>query len=106
MDDIIITGTNTKEIDEFISVLCKTFSCKDLEVLRYFLGIEFVDQGSSTILSQERYIRDILHRYKLNGVDPSSTLMVQLPKVCQDIGETAEDVTLYRKMVGFLQYLT
>ncbi|KAH9769757.1 retrovirus-related pol polyprotein from transposon RE2 [Citrus sinensis] len=40
VDDILITGLNTAELEGFITEFSKTFALKDLGVLSYFLGIE------------------------------------------------------------------
>nr|GEY41472.1 ribonuclease H-like domain-containing protein [Tanacetum cinerariifolium] len=43
VDDIIITGNNIYGIDKFIVFLKSKFMIKDLEKLKYFLGIEVID---------------------------------------------------------------
>ena len=40
VDDIIVTGNNSIEIQAFIKQLADWFSLKDLGPLNYFLGIE------------------------------------------------------------------
>ena len=40
VDDIIVTGNNTKFLESFIKQLNDVFSCKDLAPLHYFLGIK------------------------------------------------------------------
>lgn len=40
VDDIIVTGSNTKFLEAFIKQLNVVFSLKDLGELHYFLGIE------------------------------------------------------------------
>ena len=43
MDDIIITGSNSKGISSLKSFLQSQFHTKDLEMLRYFLVIEVME---------------------------------------------------------------
>ena len=52
VDDIIITGTNSDIIDNFITKLHSQFSLKDLGPLSYFLGIQVSFSPSSIHLSQ------------------------------------------------------
>ena len=40
VDDIIITGNNSKHISHIIAALSVFFNLKDLGSLNYFLGIE------------------------------------------------------------------
>ena len=40
VDDIIITGSNSKDVEEVIVKLSKTFALKDLGNLNFFLGIQ------------------------------------------------------------------
>lgn len=40
MDDIILTGDDTKELEQLKIVLAKELEIKDLGELKYFLGME------------------------------------------------------------------
>ncbi|RVW39413.1 Retrovirus-related Pol polyprotein from transposon RE1 [Vitis vinifera] len=76
VDDIIITGTNTNIIQRYIDLLAQRFSIKDLGVLSYFLGIEVLTTPSSVLLTQRRYISDLLARTKMFGAKPIATPLV------------------------------
>lgn len=52
VDDLIITGDNADEIQSLKSTLHKTFSIKDLGLLRYFLGIEMDHSSKGLFLNQ------------------------------------------------------
>lgn len=41
VDDIILIGDHIEEIQKFKAFLATEFEIKDLEILRYFLGMEF-----------------------------------------------------------------
>lgn len=60
VDDLIITGSASDFITTFIHILDKQFSLKDLGSLNYFLAIEGSPSSNGIILSQGRYIRDLL----------------------------------------------
>lgn len=64
-DDIILTGSSLSLLTSFISKLQATFSIKDLGPLHYFLDIQatFTDHGF--LLSQTKYIQDLLLRLNL-----------------------------------------
>lgn len=40
VDDIVLIGDSTEEMDNLKGLLAKEFKIKDLEHLKYFLGIE------------------------------------------------------------------
>ena len=60
VDDIIITSIDTAVIDCFVTDLANRFSIKDLGLLIYFLGVKVVHNKNALLLSQKRYIQDLL----------------------------------------------
>ena len=60
VDDIIIMGNNLAAIDAIVHKLGSTFALNNLSPVNYFLDIEIVPQGSNVILSQKRYILELL----------------------------------------------
>lgn len=60
VDDIIITGDDVEEIKFLKESLGKAFEVKDLGPLRYFLGIEIVRSQKRIVLSQRKYVLDLL----------------------------------------------
>ena len=51
VDDLILTGDNATNINQFIEILSHQFSIKDLKFLTYFLGVEVVPKKHGQILS-------------------------------------------------------
>ncbi|GJU24330.1 putative RNA-directed DNA polymerase [Tanacetum coccineum] len=60
VDDIIVTGNNKGTIDNIICQLGSAFALKDLGPLNYFLGIEIIPYVSGILLSQKKYILELL----------------------------------------------
>ena len=60
VDDIIITSSSSSAIDNLLSSLQTDFAVKDLGSLHYFLGIEVIRNNAGILLSQKRYILDLL----------------------------------------------
>ena len=78
MDDIIITGNNCKLIHSLISQMNSMFSLKDIGELDYFLGIEVQrQQDGSLILTQSKYIHDLLTKTNMDESNPISSPMVR-----------------------------
>ena len=81
------------------------FAIKDLGRLSYFLGLEVHYGANDIFLSQSKYAHDILDRAKLLDAQPIATPFasgIQLTNT----GDPFHDPTLYRSLVGALQYLT
>ncbi|XP_042983281.1 uncharacterized mitochondrial protein AtMg00810-like [Carya illinoinensis] len=105
VDDIVVTSNNSALLDAFIGKLSKEFSTKDMGSLSYFLGLEAHRTSSSLFLSQAKYAHEILQRAKLVDSKPVSTHMVVARHLSAD-GPDFDDPSLYRSLVGALQYLT
>ena len=59
MDDIIITENNTVEAKHLEDHLLKYYQGKNLEPLKYFLGIEIAKASRGLLMTQQKYILDI-----------------------------------------------
>ncbi|KAM0053531.1 putative RNA-directed DNA polymerase [Helianthus debilis subsp. tardiflorus] len=106
VDDIIITGNHSRAVNDVIKDLSSMFALKDLGQLHYFLGIEVVHHGSDLVLSQRKYILDILHRAGLADCKPVSSPMSTSHVFLPDDSPLLDDPSRYRQTVGALQYAT
>lgn len=107
VDDIILTGPSASLVQQFVTKLKDVFALKDLGQLDYFLGIEVKHQADhSLLLSQRKYIQDLLVKSQMDDCSPISTPMVAGLKLTRDGDHPFRDPTLYRSTVGALQYIT
>ena len=106
VDDIIITSSSAPTIDTLLSNLKSDFAVKHLGPLNFFLGIEVIPTAHDVLLSQQRYIKDILSRTKMIDAKPMSTPMASSTNLSAYEGEPFSDHTLFRSTVGALQYLS
>ncbi|GKF51335.1 uncharacterized mitochondrial protein-like protein, partial [Tanacetum coccineum] len=90
---------------ELTTRLNHKFSIKDLGALNYFLGFEVAYTDNGLFLTQSKYARDILKRADLYDSNPVSTPLATHVSFTAD-GIPYSDSTLYRSLVGALQYLT
>ena len=104
MDDIVITGSNSKSILSLKSFLPSQFHTKDLGMLKYLLGAEVMRHKQRILLSQQKYVLGMLSETRKLGAKPCTPLTpnVQLTKK----GELFEDPERYKRLVGKLNYLT
>ena len=105
VDDLFLTGKE-KFILDSKRKLTTEFEMKDLGMIHYFLGIEMWKKLSEIMLSQRKYVVEILKRFEMMDCKSMSTPMMMNLKLLGDTTSKIVDVTLYRKMIGSLMYLT
>ena len=76
VDDILLTGSNTTCISETKQFLWQHFVTKDMKKPQYFLGIEFAYAKDRMVLSQRKYVLDILQEMGLLECKPENTLLI------------------------------
>ncbi|XP_076912187.1 uncharacterized protein LOC143570413 [Bidens hawaiensis] len=103
VDDLILTGNNESTISAFISRLNAEFAIKELGDLNYFLGLEVA--YTDLFLTQSKYATDILKCAGLYDSKPIGTPLAPHETFTTN-REPHSDPTLYRSLVGALQYLT
>jgi Reverse transcriptase (RNA-dependent DNA polymerase) len=106
VDDIIITGTQSVLIDALITKLRSKFPIKDLGNLSFFLDIEVHNKDNGLHVSQNRYITNLLSKVHMEDVNPVPSSMVATQSLSKFDGDAFYDPTLYRTIVGDLQYAT
>ncbi|KAK9668714.1 hypothetical protein RND81_13G080700 [Saponaria officinalis] len=83
----------------------KRFEMTDLGLMNFFLGME-VHQAEGIFISQTKYAREILKRFKMENCKSVSTPLVVNEKLSKDDGSKEVDLKQYRSLVGSLLYLT
>ena len=105
VDDIILTASSDDLLCRIIASMQASFPMKDMGPLQHFLGIAVTRSPAEMLLSQRQYIIDILDRAGMTDCKPCNTPVDTQAKLSSD-GEPIKDPTLYRSLVGALQYLT
>ncbi|PWA51104.1 ribonuclease H-like domain-containing protein [Artemisia annua] len=109
VDDMVITGNNKLEIEKFKQFLNSKFMIKDLGVLKYFLGIEVLENDNGVCLTQRKYCLELLSEYGLLACKPAATPLQQnvvLNHVESNGDKFITNLTEYQKLVGKLIYLS
>ena len=78
---------------------------KDLDPLKYFLGIEVAQSTSCIAISQRKYVLGILIEIGMLNCRPCDTAMDSNIKLLLGLGESLEDLEKYHRLVGGLNYL-
>ena len=95
----------TLNVSSLKSFLQSQFHTKDLQMLRYFLGIEVIRRKHGIFLSQRKYVIDLLSKTGKFRVKPCNSLMVPGIHLTRE-DETFEDPERYRRLIRKLNYLT
>ncbi|KAL3819930.1 hypothetical protein ACJIZ3_005835 [Penstemon smallii] len=106
VDDILITGSSSDTITRMIDCLKTTFAIKDLGSLNFFLGVEALRCPDGIYLTQRNYIVDLLKRSNMDKAKPCTSPMASNCHLTSTDGHPFEDMSLYRSIVGSLQYLS
>ena len=106
VDDMIYLGSSESLVDEFKLCMEKEFEMTDLGKLQFFLGLE-VKQGEDGIfVSQRKYARDLLFKFGMYNCKAAATPMNTNEKLQLADGTGAAEPSLYRSLIGGLNYLT
>jgi hypothetical protein len=92
--------------DELLKQLMVDFAIKDLGQRSFFLGIEVLHVPDGLLLSQRRYIMDLLKCTNMHEAKPISSPMYSSYTFSANTGDSMEDSTLFRSTVGSIQYLS
>ncbi len=106
VDDLIIIGDSDANIFDLKKFLKQKFEMKDLEKLRYILGIEVIQSPKGIWLLQRQYALNKLSEYGMTSCKPISIPLEQNVKLSADEGDPVDDTTMYIHIVGSLIYMT
>ncbi|CAI8590906.1 unnamed protein product [Vicia faba] len=93
-------------VHDLTSKLHNMFALKKLGRPSYFLGIEvkFCSNGS-LLLTQSKYIRDLLIKANVVNANGVPTPMLNICKLNRHRSNSFSDAQLYRSIIGALQYV-
>lgn len=75
IDDVILTGISISRIKELIIFLHDKFKIKDLGKLHYFLRMEVLYKEDGLIISQRKFVLDMLKTYNISSMSYCTSLL-------------------------------
>lgn len=105
VDDILIIGSSTTQIDAFVSQLHLQFTLKDMDSLHYFFLVKVSYSKNVMHFFQHKYMSDLLSATGLDDAKLVIIPMVSTKLLSKVDGIPMAYVTKYRQVVGSLQYL-
>jgi len=106
VDDLIYTGNDQGMCDEFKESMMLVFYMTNLEKMRYFLGIEVLQNTNGIFVCQQKYAQEVLIRFNMVECNPVKNPIVPGMKLSRTDTRPKADATLYKQAVGSLMYLT
>ncbi|XP_048622908.1 uncharacterized mitochondrial protein AtMg00810-like [Brassica napus] len=106
VDDILIVGNDEAAIENFKDILKGAFKLRDLGTAKYFLGFEIARNDSGISINQRKYTLKLLQEAGYLGCKPFLVPMEPNSKLSDSSGGLLSDLSVYRKIVGKLLYLT
>ncbi|PRQ39952.1 putative RNA-directed DNA polymerase [Rosa chinensis] len=106
VDDMIVTGDDLKEMEALQKYLSKEFEMKDLRQLKYFLGIEVARSKKGILLSQRKYVLDLLMETRMLDCNPIETPIEMNHNIAIYPDQVPTDKGRYQRLVGRLIYLS
>ncbi|GKE14768.1 uncharacterized mitochondrial protein-like protein [Tanacetum coccineum] len=106
VDDIIFGSTKKELCLALEKLMHEKFQMSSIGELTFFLGLQVKQKKDGIFISQDKYVEEILKKFKFTEVKTASTPMeTQKPLLKDEDGEEV-DVHMYRSMIGSLIYLT
>nr|GEX94470.1 hypothetical protein [Tanacetum cinerariifolium] len=105
VDDIIFGSSNPLLCREFEALMHDKFQMSAMGELTFFLGLQVLQKKDGIFLSQDKYVGDILKKFRYSNVRSANTPMdKENPWGKYGPGKDVE-LHLYRSIIGLLMYL-
>ena len=75
VDEIIFGSTNQDYCEEFGKIMASEFEMSMIRELNYFLGLQIKQMKNDTFVSQGKYIKDMLKKFRMYDAKAISTPM-------------------------------
>ena len=106
VDDILVASNNLAAANSFKNYLHDQIKVKDLGPLKFFLELEIARTAKGIRLCQKKYTLELLEETGVLASKPAKFPMDQNCKLSKYTGELLKDVSMYRRLVGKLLFLT
>ena len=103
--DILLIGNDENRIKGSKNYLDEAFKIKDLGPAHYFLGLEVLPMPSSSVLTQRKFVKELLNQFRDPNVSPVICPLEIVIKLQVEEGDLFHDPTLYKKIVRKLNFL-
>ncbi|XP_019252768.1 PREDICTED: uncharacterized protein LOC109231565 [Nicotiana attenuata] len=106
VDDIIFGATNDSLCEEFSKLMGSEFEMSMMGELNFFLGLQVKQTSKGTVISQQKYIKELLKRFEMESSKTIDTPIFIATCIDMDEPGFPMNETMYRGIIGSLRYLT
>lgn len=110
VDDLLLAGTDEKEVNNIKDILHKTFKMKDLGLIKNFLGMIITQDitTSKITINQSNMVKSLLVKFGMQNCKPLSTPMdvnFKSDILKRERSESPEIEAKCRALIGSLMYI-
>ncbi|KAI3754579.1 hypothetical protein L1987_54366 [Smallanthus sonchifolius] len=106
VDDIIFGSTRKQLCKDFEILMHSKFEMSSMGELNFFLGLQVKQVPNGIFISQSKYVKSILERFKMADCSAARTPMQVHHQLTPDKDGQDTDQHQYSAMIGSLMYLT
>nr|GEW65276.1 hypothetical protein [Tanacetum cinerariifolium] len=106
VDDIIFGSTKNELCIAFERLIHEKFQMSSRGKLTFFLVLQVKQKEDGIFISQDKYVAEILKKFRFTEVKTASTTMETQKPLLKDEDDEEVDVHMYRLMISSLMYLT
>ncbi|KAL9292354.1 putative RNA-directed DNA polymerase [Arabidopsis thaliana] len=93
-------------IEGFKNSMMEEFAMTDLGKMKYFLGVEVIQDERGIFINQRKYAAEIIKKYGMEGCNSVKNPIVPGQKLTKAGAGDAVDPTEFKQLIGSLRYLT
>jgi hypothetical protein len=91
VDDLLVIGSNTQQVEKFKKKMMQVFEMTDLGLMSFFLGMEIKQSKEEIFFCQKKYAKKILKKFHMKNCKPTTTPMNQKDKFSKEDGTARVD---------------
>ena len=104
--DNIIFGNDVEQLGHrFVNCMQTKFEMYMIGELSFFLGLQITQSPQGVFISQSKYLKETLNKFRMEDCKPISTPMTTGNKLCKEDGIPLVNQNEYMSMIGSLLYL-
>ena len=107
VNDIVLAGPSDEKITEVKQNISERFEVKDMGQLKYFLGVQVIQEDGKVWIGQPTYTENILNKFGMENCKPVSNSVDGNSKLTNaDANNLPHNQSDYQSAVGSLLYLS